>query len=311
MTFTFSSELIDLLCSPAGRAEHFDVGIAKKISSANAAFFPVEAANRAGVLSDIESAVKGSDPITDLFLNKQAKVLGTFGFSAEVASGTVALILARSISSLCRKARDKDDREAALGNQIELDYDPFEDVEDFGQYLIRAFDCLLCNLCGGITEDAAIWLLNIAADTGNADATALRETAALAAQGNENAIRQLVDRGYESWATYAAPTVRADLGFHADSLGLTYQLMCRLQNDSSIKLRLGLLLWEFGHAGEEDKGIRMIVESALAGNKGAWLTIKRLWCDDGNSVIDQLLSAGAARATIEDIDPDPETRYLR
>jgi len=66
------------------------------------------------------------------------------------------------------------------------------------------------------------------------------------------------------------------------------------------------LLWEFGHAGDEDKGMRMIISSALAGNKGAWLTIRDSWDSGDNSLVEALLDEGAATAILADIDPNAD-----
>ncbi len=300
---SFSPELIRFLCSPSGRANQLDAKLCDDApASLRPAFFPIEAAIRAGVPSKIEQVLEARKPIPVGFLAEQTRLLATYGFSAEVAAATVALMLAHSVSTQFWP----DGEDGEVFGPIEIDYDPFKDVQTFGQYLIQAFDCLLCNLCGAIAEDAALWLLGIAAATGDQKAIQLKEALDLAAENDEQSIRQLVSRGYAAWATYVRPTLIDSSIYHAESLGLTYQLMCRLENDSAVRLRLGLLLWEFGHAGDEDKGMRMIISSALAGNKGAWLTIRDSWDSGDNSLVEALLDEGAATAILADIDPNAD-----
>jgi hypothetical protein len=84
--------------------------------------------------------------------------------------------------------------------------------------------------------------------------------------------------------------------------------MQRLKDDSTIQIRLGGLLWKFGHAGDEEKGLNLIFHAAFAGNEGAWSMIYRMGGTD-ERIYEKFLLAGLANAKISDIDPFDEYRF--
>lgn len=298
-----SKEVVDFILRDEVRRKALDLNSLKSLpSTLQALLFPLEAAIRAGVVEHITSAADSTNPITVEFLRNEQSNLTRYGFSDDIAQQTLAIIVAHAVACCCLKRLAAD---SAISDR-EFTYDPFSDVQTFGELLLAAFECLLCGMCSGVNEDAAAWLLGIASKYGDSHAECLLGELEGARHGNRDAIRSLISYGYERWASIVRPTLHSNWSFHPDSLGMTYGLMSKMEGDPVIALRLGLMLWEFGHAGEDERGRRLIASAALAGNKGAWLTIKRLTDNGDWAMIDELISVGVALATVEDVDPDPD-----
>lgn len=253
--------------------------------------YPLKAANQNDITNEIEQQFNEHKVLELEFINQHVATLTKLGFSNEAAQTSIALLIAILVVSWNRNHYKFDNAEEGIR---------LFEAEKFSDLLVIVFDCLLCGRGPGLSVDVAEWVLEMAKIAGSTEAKNIKEILKLANTGDPESLRKIVVRGYNAWKIIEGQ-LSQDFSFHADSLGLLYQFMCKLENDPVVKLRLAMLLKLFGHAGDETEADQLIAESALDGNYGAWEVIR----DHGDyRLIEALISEGQARATIMDNGPN-------
>ena len=253
--------------------------------------YAIKAANQNDITNKIEQQFNEHKVIELEFINQNVATLTKLGFSNEAAQTTIALLISILVVSWNYNHYEFDDEGESTG---------LFEAEKFSDLLVIVFDCLLCGRGPGLSVEVAEWVLAMAEIAGSIEAKSIKEILKQANKGDTESLRNIVIRGFNAWKLIEGH-LKQDFTFHADSLGLLYQFMCKLEDDPVVKLRLAMLLKLFGHSGDEEIADQLIAESALDGNYGAWEVIR----DHGDfRLIEALISEGQARATIMDNDPN-------